>query len=255
MSILDQLRQKRQWYRFGRDYLQHHAYRQTTKLTELEQNKQPTRTVIINQLIQSLGRKDVHYLEIGVRNPAANFDGIQAAHKYSVDPGVEFKANPVMFQMTSDAFFEKKQAGELLSPDLKFDVIFVDGLHLADQVERDIDHALAHLAGDGFVVLHDCNPPTQWHAREAFSCELTPARYVWNGTTWKAYYKARGLPGVQSCCIDSDWGVAVLCRHLRLGTGDPAGNPFFEFQVMADHRQEHLNLMSYDAFCKLLPKT
>lgn len=253
MFNLDELRQKRRWYRFGRDYLQHGEYRSAMGLTTLEKKKQPRRTAIINQLIRSLGKQDVHYLEIGVRNPADNFDGVQASHKYSVDPSVEFKSNPVMFQMTSDAFFGKLRAGELLTPQMKFDVIFIDGLHLAEQVERDTHHALACLAEGGFVVLHDCNPPTQWHAREAFHCELTPAGVQWNGTTWKAYFKARGLPGVQSCCIDSDWGVAVLCRHLPLGTGDSSGNPFYEFQVMADHRQEHLNLMSYEAFCKLLP--
>src|SRR5690606_27460848 len=103
------------------------------------------------------------YLEIGVRNPQANFDKIRASEKYGVDPGIEFEDNPVNFKMTSDAFFAQLSAGECLSPEIRFDVIFIDGLHTADQVERDIRNSLRYLADTGFVVAHDCNPPTEYH--------------------------------------------------------------------------------------------
>ena len=87
-------------------------------------------------------------------------------------------------------------------------MIFIDGLHLAAQVDLDISNAFKFLKPDGFVVLHDCNPPTEWHAREDYYFNMTPAKGYWNGTTWKAFVKWRSNSEVQSCCIDTDWGIA-----------------------------------------------
>ena len=47
----------------------------------------------------------------------------------------------------------------------RYDLVFVDGLHIADQVERDIVNSLAALAPGGMVVLHDCNPKSRKAAR------------------------------------------------------------------------------------------
>jgi len=71
----------------------------TKELTKKELKKIPLRTEIINFLIGSL-KRDALYLEIGVRNPEANFNKIQAAKKYSVDPGFDFEPNPVDFKLT-----------------------------------------------------------------------------------------------------------------------------------------------------------
>ena len=60
------------------------------------------------------------YLEIGVRNPQHNFNHIKANKKYSVDPGVEFKSNPVDFKITSDVFFLKLSRSEVLSNKITF---------------------------------------------------------------------------------------------------------------------------------------
>jgi predicted O-methyltransferase YrrM len=53
--------------------------------------------------------------------------------------------------ITSDAFFERSM--------VKFDVIFIDGLHEEHQVDRDIVNSLQHLNPGGIIVLHDCLPP------------------------------------------------------------------------------------------------
>lgn len=120
--------------------------------------------------------------------------------------GVEFNANPVDFKVTSDEFFELLSSGEILSTGTRFDVIFIDGLHFADQVDRDIANAFKYIKEAGFVVLHDCNPPSEWYAREDFGYHFTPAGRCWSGTTWKAFMKWRSDSSVHSCCIDSDWG-------------------------------------------------
>lgn len=213
--------------------------------TKEERAKTPKRTEVINYLISYLGR-DVTYLEIGVRNPEENFNDIVASTKYSVDPGLEAKENLADFKVTSDEFFDKLDSGEVLSADIKFDVIFVDGLHLADQVNRDIENSVRYLADDGFIVLHDCNPPTEWHARESYYYTDSPAGGFWNGTTWKAFLKWRFNKSVYSCCIDSDWGVGVLSKKHQIGESIPETNVFFEYDQLDKNRKELMNLVSFD---------
>jgi hypothetical protein len=186
------------------------------------------------------------YLEIGVRNPDHNFNKIDANKKYSVDPGVEFKSNPVDFQLTSDAFFEQLEAQKILTSDTLFDVIFIDGLHLAEQVDRDISNALKFIKSDGFVVLHDCNPPTEWHAREDYYFNMTPAKGHWNGTTWKAFVKWRSNPEIQSCCVDTDWGIGILSKSAAIGSSISVSNDFFEYNTFANDRKYYLNLVDFE---------
>jgi len=229
-------------------------YIEVQKKDQAEKATRTKRTDVINYLL-SLKQEQTCYLEIGVRNPADNFNHIEATQKYSVDPGLAFKLNPVDFKMTSDAFFDKLAKNEVLSKDTKFDVIFIDGLHLAEQVDKDIINALNYLKEDGFVVLHDCNPPSEWHAREAHSYKHTPAGPQWNGTTWKAFFKWRCNPSVNSCCINSDWGVGVVSKKAALGKSIPQTNPFFEFYLLDQHRKEHLNLVDFEMFKQLVKAT
>ena len=224
----------------------HKAAREKNKL---EKNKKPVRTDIINFLLSVCEKQNeaTTYLEIGVRNPDHNFTHIKAKTKYSVDPGVEFEKNPVDFKLTSDEFFSQLDNGEILSKDTRFDVIFIDGLHLAEQVDRDIENALNYIKEDGFIVLHDCNPPTEWHAREEYYYTLSPAEGYWNGTTWKAFVKWRQNGDLQSCCINTDWGVGIISKKQPIGNALKSGaNPFYEYKVMDDNRKEHLGLKSFE---------
>lgn len=219
-------------------------FKETAKLSTLENNKTPSRTEIINYFLNSKG----NYLEIGVRNPNDNFNKIIADFKYSVDPGIEFKDNPVDFKMTSDEFFEKLRNKEV-DIENKFDVIFIDGLHLAEQLERDIFNALNHISEDGFIILHDCNPPTAFHQREIFEFKNSPAKNLWNGTSWKAFYKVRHLGNLFSVCFDTDWGVAVLSKKHHFGFDNITGsidNPYFEFYKLDANRKEYLNLQLFE---------
>lgn len=210
--------------------------------------KQPERSEIINFLIQQT--EGVNYLEIGVRDPSANFEKISCQNKFSVDPGVEFKSNPVDFKLTSDVFFEKLAKNELetLKNNIKFDVIFVDGLHLSEQVERDIQNSLQFISDNGFIVLHDCNPPTEFHQREDYYFRNSPARGYWNGTTWKAFYKFRHHKNLFSICFDTDWGVGVLSKRQLPAFNsieNEIENQFYEYSVMDRNRKEYLNLTDY----------
>lgn len=228
----------------------HPTHRLVRKQSSDELEKRPSRTDVINFVLNKLG-DDLNYLEIGVRNPDDNFNHVNAKNKCSVDPGVEFESNPVDFKMTSDEFFEAMRKGEVLK-DVKFDGIFIDGLHLAEQVDRDIQNSLEFLSDNGFIFMHDCNPPSEWHARETYNYKMSPAGGNWNGTTWKAFVKTRTRTDISSCCIDTDWGVGIITKAKSLGKHNEVVNPYFEYSVLEANRKESLNLMSFDDFQKLI---
>jgi hypothetical protein len=221
------------------------VHRTTQDLSGLESLKHPIRSEVINYLLQSLER-DVFYLEVGVRNPDENFNRIIATRKISVDPGLEYTSNPVDYALTSDEFFAGLQSGSILNPDVRFDVIFIDGLHRAEQVDRDIKNSLSFIRDDGFVVLHDCNPPSEYHARENFGYNLSPAGVTWNGTTWKAFVKWRCDSSLFSCTVDTDWGLGILSKETPIGRHSELLNEFFEFSTFSCDRSEALGLVSFD---------
>jgi hypothetical protein len=239
------------YYNWGGRFLTDPYHLESKKLNDLEMSKRPFRYDVINFLLTTLNR-ECTYLEIGVRNPADNFNRILATTKYSVDPGLEFKENPVDFVLTSDEFFDQLRAGKVLQTDVRFDVIFIDGLHTAEQVDRDIKNALEFIKEDGFIVLHDCNPPTESHAREEHKYEISPAMQNWNGTTWKGFMKWRSDANVHSCTIDTDWGVGLISKSKQIGFHTTLVNEFYEFSVLNTSRKEFLNLISFDELKHLL---
>lgn len=151
-----------------------------------------TRTEFINMLIKLHGYTS--YLEIGMQKAANNFDKVIAPLKVSVDPDPKAEA---MHKCVSDWFFEVDNR--------KFDLIFIDGLHHSDQVERDIINSLRVLNRDGIIVLHDCNPPTE-------KDQLVPRQHkVWYGDVWRAFVGFRlKYPDVISFCLDHDCGLGVI---------------------------------------------
>ena len=88
------------------------------------------RISIINDLITKYDFKS--YLEIGVRNTFECFDLINCETKDGVDPSPRHPE--VNFPVTSDVFFAN------LKPEKKYDLIFIDGLHLFEQVIKDVNN-------------------------------------------------------------------------------------------------------------------
>lgn len=232
------------FYRLGQSIINDSEFKRAKSLSKAEVQKENKRYEIINFLAEKINAQN--YLEIGVRNPEDNFNLINIKEKYSIDPGLEFKTNPVDFKMTSDEFFLQLGENKLSFPaDKKFDIIFIDGLHLADQVEKDIFNSAKHLADEGFIVLHDCNPPTEYHARERFEFKFSPGGIMWNGTTWKAFLKSRTQ--FYSCCINCDWGVGILRKkEMPCFNILPSNeNMFFEYSKMDQNRNQQLNLIGF----------
>ena len=228
------------------------------RLSRAEQAKHPKRFDILNSILSSMECTETRYLEIGVRNPNDNFNRINANFKFSVDPGLEYPDNPVDFNGTSDEFFSELNSGRRFfeGDDPLFDVIFIDGLHLADQVYRDVLNSLSWLKADGFIVLHDCNPPTEYHARETYSDVETPAGGSWNGTVWKALVVLRRRIDLSVFCIDTDWGCGVISKDNSLYPSLASSDtPFFyEYDNLSRNRVDLLGLIRYEEFKKMLSK-
>lgn len=244
------------YHRIGKRVFLDDYFKKTAALSALENSKLPRRTHIINYFVKLVEAQ--YYLEIGVRNPRKNFDKIACANKFSVDPGVEFEDNPVDFKMTSALFFEKLKSDQLkIKAQAKFDVIFIDGLHISDQAERDILNSIEFLSENGVIIMHDCNPPSEFHQREQYGFKNSPATAFWNGTTWKAFYKVRHRTDLFSICFDCDWGVAVIAKKkypLFNTIEDKMQNEFYEYSVLNKYRKDHLNLNSFDQWVKQVEK-
>ena len=214
---------------------------------------------IINTLIQRYGYAT--YLEIGVHTKQNCFNHIIAPYKTGVDPGYENQSETYDYKMESDAFFNDVRAGSTKFPkDMRWDIIFIDGLHTAEQVEVDVLNSLNHLAEGGTIVMHDCSPPSEIIAREEYQ---NPYRKnlvwfgnswgeetCWCGTTWKSFYKFRHTrPDLRMWCVDDDYGVGIIqVGEQKLAPDD---NPFYSFKVMHERRKEYLNLITPSEFLTL----
>lgn len=156
-----------------------------------------TRTELIQHLIDT--HKLTSYLEIGVQNRANNFNKINIDNKECVDPDVNAKAT---YDCSSDHFFEKINKGDAKD---HYDLIFIDGLHHAEQVEKDIINSMAVLNPGGFIVLHDCNPPNEMVQR------VPRQTKEWYGDVWRAFVGFRmHHPEVESYCYGFDCGCGVI---------------------------------------------
>jgi hypothetical protein len=211
-------------------------YKNNLDESEVQRNLNSTikRYDIINYLIEKY--KLINYLEIGVFK-GENIREIKASHKDGVDPGVEGYTPPeVNYPMTSDAFFDLIKGHD----EIKYDIIFIDGLHHADQVAKDIENALNHVVDGGFIVLHDCNPVS-------YDAQLIPRETIaWNGDTWKAFvdFKSRYL-NMECSVIDTDFGVGVIKVGEKTCTLQAN---IWEWEYFATNKKQLLNLITWDEF-------
>jgi hypothetical protein len=191
------------------------------------------RSDVLNYLAATNGYR--RYLEIGVRDPRANFNRVRVRRKVSVDPSPRGR---VTFKLTSDAFFAQLSH---MSGMETFDLIFIDGLHEAHQVERDIENSLSHLAPGGTIVVHDCNPPSE-------RAQLTDydGTEVWTGTVWRAWVRLRASRSdLEMYVVDVDYGCGVLTRGNQecYALGSVSGEDIAYHMLDADRRRM-LNLLS-----------
>lgn len=190
------------------------------------------RIELCNHLIVSNSLES--YLEIGCRKKNDMNDRILAKRVASVDPDPDANAE---YCMTSDEYFRDHNE--------KFDLIFIDGLHTGEQVLRDISNALNVLNPNGFILLHDMNPPSAFHAREEY--EVNGEFPSWNGTSWEGYaWHRKNSTQLSMCVVDTDWGVGAIHRGTQtLWRGATEG-----YSTLEANRKEILNLISVREFLR-----
>ena len=192
-----------------------------------------SRTSIINHLINK--NHYSKYLEIGVRK-GNNFNKIKCENKLGVDPEPLINGDNIL-KMYSDEFFRSNKE--------YFDIIFIDGSHLEKQVDKDIVNSLSVLNENGIIVMHDCNPPTEFHQRENY--EINGNFPQWNGTVWKSFVKIKMLnKNVIMNCVNCDWGVGLIKKQKINNNFKVKKNLTYSF--LKKNRNDLLSLISVKEF-------
>ena len=213
------------------------------------------RTQVIQRLIDKYHAKS--YLEIGLDNPDANYEHIICGSKECCDPydrnigtGIdemtpqrkaEIERDILTYKMTSDEMF----AG--MPPERKYDLVFIDGLHLEMQVGRDIVNSLRHLNPGGHVVVHDCLPALrEWQ-------EETRTTVCWTGSVWKALPKL-AEQGVSYYVVDTDLGCGVVTfggDPWKLEYPEPSGLDWDDVFSDAITRNGTMHVITVDEFIRI----
>ena len=188
-----------------------------------------SRTDIINILIKKHGYKS--FLEIGV-DTGHNQRAVQCEKRVGVDPDPLVMGVPLTSHlMTSDAFFEQNTD--------TFDIVFVDGLHEAEQVYRDIINSLKVLNKGGTIVCHDMSPIEEVH-------QIVPRESrVWNGDCWKAWVQLRTELKNSMFVVNTDWGCGVIQegKQTKLKLVEE-----LTYDNLVINRKKWLNLIEVDEF-------
>jgi hypothetical protein len=169
------------------------------------------------------------YLEIGVlRGHTAQ--NIRVHSRVGVDPMPLFDTTILpngftFFRVESDSYFLS------IDPKVKFDIVFLDGLHTFEQTRSDLFNALEHLSC-GVVLIDDTFPSDEIAAMPDLeqSRALRPEPAKWMGDVWKlVVYIDAALPQLDFRTIVGRGNVQTLVWHVNgekaspsLGTSDQA---------------------------------
>ena len=151
----------------------------------------PERYEIIQETIYR--KKYKNYLEIGCDNDQL-FSKINIEKKIGIDP-----VSGGTIRDTSDNFFKKNI--------IKFDVVFIDGLHEYSQVKKDIENSLNNLNDNGIIFLHDCMPKSYLHQA------VPRAKGSWNGDVWKNIVEIRTRTELDTYVICADQGIGMILKR------------------------------------------
>ena len=121
------------------------------------------------------------------------------------------------YRMTSDKFFKTNDH-------LKFDVIFIDGLHEYEQCQRDCLNSIKQLEKGGIIFLHDLLP------RSIFEQEVPRKQSKWSGDVWKVGVELANSKNAEFKIINIDHGIGVLKLKEN-----------FQYQKMNNLKNESFN--------------
>jgi hypothetical protein len=188
----------------------------------------------INAILE-LMPSPARYLEIGVETGQTFFE-VSAEYKTAVDPTFcfDWKSEPPnnsieYHEVTSDMFFSQ------VNHSIKYDLVFLDGLHTWDQTYRDFCNSLLVTHDKSIIILDDIFPC------DVYSCNRDQAEAVlmrgfmtgdssnaWHGDTYKVIPLIQAFHSSLSfCTIISDGNPqSVVWRSVSASKGD-GFKPFF----------------------------
>jgi hypothetical protein len=134
------------------------------------------RVAVVNKIIEKSNITNPVYLEIGVWD-GGTFQYVNSNNKDGVDPEQYCVSKFVNYKVTSDLFFERYITK-------KYDVIFIDGLHTAYQVSKDIYNSINNLNNGGWIILDDVYPHSKYEQERLNLRKSGPQ----TGDVWKALY-------------------------------------------------------------------
>jgi hypothetical protein len=188
-----------------------------------------TRADVVNGALQLLPSRV--YLEIGV-SEGETFFAVNADKKVAVDPVFGFSVEDAkrnheeceFHQITSDGYFS-----EVIDPEQRFDVIYLDGMHTFEQTLRDFTNAIHFLKPDGIIVIDDVVPNSYQAALpsqlDAFNVKdfTGSTDNSWMGDTYKLVFFLRAfVPTYEVRTVADNHGQAVVWRRPRANRAIPA---------------------------------
>lgn len=163
-----------------------------------------------------------NYLEIGVAR-GITFNALSADKKTGVDPKFQFKTdnfaseNVIFHEITSDEFF-----GKVVDQRERYDVIYLDGLHTAEQTLRDLLNAQLFLKPDGVIIIDDVWPNSYAASirtledHQAFRSSLNIESLAWMGDVFKLlYFVDTFMQQFTMRVINDNFGQAIMWREAR----------------------------------------
>lgn len=201
---------------------------------------------IINALIREINAQK--YLEIGF-GKGINFNKIHCDYKIVASPNNKFLCAPYLpeganvFAGSSDDFFKENIK--------KFDVIFIDGLHTAHQVRKDILNSLKFLNKDGYIICHDINPKKEIIQRPE------PAGVgSWTGDCWKSWVRLREeREDLKMFTVDAESGCGIITRGSQATISTNKEYNDLCWEDLESNRMKWLNLISLEDFYNALRRT
>ena len=180
---------------------------------------------LINYIINKKNFKS--YLEIGVRSNET-FNKVECDIKTGVDPN-----GRGTHKMKSDEFFLQNKA--------IYDIIFIDGLHIDEQVTKDVKNSLKCLSGGGIIVMHDCSPLNYRHQ------QVPRIQRAWNGTVWKSFVRLRCTDeNLSMCVINTDHGCGIIKRGKQKLYDKAPLKECLEWEYFKKNKKELLNLIEWN---------
>lgn len=219
---------------------------------------------IINCLIKKYNFET--YLEIGISNGWV-LNRVNAKNKVGVDPDWRVYINQAEFPLRYDSITtdnwtphvpygqttsnitiicqESETFFNALHSNVKFDIVFIDGLHVRDQVFKDITNAMKHLNENGVIVVHDCSPHYEHEAQEVYSGGN------WNGNVYLGYLDAIQTYNLEHFTVETDWGCGVLFPK-NVNFNVERHRLDLSWDEFEKNRRELLNLISITEFIDII---